>query len=364
VITLITGSPGTGKTAWIIQELLELKKTQPYREIFIHGIRDFTGFKHTTVYCQSKLCDICRAANIPDDQKYFVENWQDWYKPHFLIVVDEVQRIWSQANGHNCTDAISRLQTHRHYGLDFWLVSQSPKLVHADVKAMVGKHIHLVSRWSGRKQYEFPECRDNTNARTDAVVRKYTLPKAIFKFYNSAEVHTKQEKRKPLAFYAVLIIFCVVVGLGGVIYHRFSGDSLKTHYDKVPPVAVGAIAPTATGGNSQASNMIDISTPEKLIRAYTPVIASAPWSAPVFAELAKPVSFPRVVGCIGSVNKCTCYSQQATIVDMDVLSCRALVMRKSFNQFLPDNVDKQTSNDSDKSVSLPKPINFIQGGVL
>lgn len=202
MITFLTGGPGTGKTAFLISQLLEIKKTQPYREFFIHGIRDFTGFKHTTIYCHSPLCDLCTAAKIPEGS-YYVEEYPKWFKPHFLIVVDEVQRIWPVKMLAASIEAVSRLQTHRHYGLDFWLVSQSPKLVHVDVKAMIGRHVHLVAKWSGRKQYEWPEVRDNINARTDAVERPYTLPKEVFKMYSSAEVHTKQDKRVPLSLYAL-----------------------------------------------------------------------------------------------------------------------------------------------------------------
>lgn len=202
MITFLTGGPGTGKTAFLISQLLEIKKTQPYREFFIHGIRDFTGFKHTTIYCRSPLCDLCTAAKIPEGS-YYVEEYPKWFKPHFLIVVDEVQRIWPAKMLAASIEAVSRLQTHRHYGLDFWLVSQPPKLVHVDVKAMIGRHVHLVAKWSGRKQYEWPEVRDNINARTDAVERPYTLPKEVFKMYSSAEVHTKQDKRVPLSLYAL-----------------------------------------------------------------------------------------------------------------------------------------------------------------
>jgi zona occludens toxin len=82
MITLITGSPGTGKTAWLISELLELRKNEPNRELYIHGIRNLRGIPHETIYCESQLCDICRGADIPANAK-FVENWMDW-KPRSL----------------------------------------------------------------------------------------------------------------------------------------------------------------------------------------------------------------------------------------------------------------------------------------
>lgn len=363
MITLITGSPGTGKTAWLINELIKVKQAQPYREIFVHGIRDFTAFKHTTVFCKSKLCDICTAAAAPDDALY-IENYPEWYKPHFLIVVDEVQRIWSQSNGSNCTEAISRLQTHRHYGLDFWLVSQSPKLIHADVKSMIGRHVHLVQNWAGRKQYEFPECRDNTNQRTDAVVRPYSLPSNVYKFYKSAEIHTKLDKRKPIAFYAVIVILVVAVALGVVLFGRFSGGMSK-NYVQEPAAAAGVggalapPAPVAVAGTGEQVK-VDLSTPEKFAAAFTPVIPSAPWSAPIFKEMVQPVSFPRVVGCIASDKKCVCYTQQATVVELDNSLCRAMVKRKSFDLFKSDNVvNSGVSGLENKPEPIQEPKAFL-----
>lgn len=359
MITLITGSPGTGKTAWLIQELIDLKKTQPYREIFIHGIKDFTAFEHTTIYCRSKLCDLCSSQAIPENA-LFVENYPDWFKAHFLIVVDEVQRIWTQSNGSNCTEAISRLQTHRHYGLDFWLVSQSPKLIHADVKAMIGRHVHLVSNWAGRKQYEFPECRENTASRSDAVVRNYKLPSEIFKFYKSAEVHTKQEKRKPLSFYFVIGIFVTFFCLAGYMAVHFS----KPHESEILTVeAVGGVG----GASAPPAPPIaildnDLTTLEGYNKALTPITPSLPYTAPIYKEMVKPVSFPRLVGCIQSPSKCSCYTQQGTIVDLPIGSCEVIINNKSFNMFKPDKTDFITTPSNDPVAShntVQEPHNFL-----
>lgn len=64
MITLITGTPGTGKTAFVLAELLELRKKEPTRLVYVHGIKDLKSLKqggiaHESVYCKSQLCDIC-----------------------------------------------------------------------------------------------------------------------------------------------------------------------------------------------------------------------------------------------------------------------------------------------------------------
>jgi zona occludens toxin len=361
MITLVTGGPGTGKTAWLIHQLLELKKAQPYRELFIHGVRKLTAFPHQTIFCRSPLCDLCTASVVPDES-LFVEDWPQWYKSHYLIVVDEVQRIWSQSNGNNRTDAISRLQTHRHYGLDFWLISQSPKLIHVDVKAMVGRHVHLVAKWSGRKEFEWPEIQENTQLRSGAVERPYKLPKHVFSLYSSAEVHTKQEKRKPLSFYAAVgALFFALCAVATVVYRMKSRINPVVESSVSSDGGGGALAPLLPsdekGFNSSTFDKVPMSTPEQIQIAMTPVVVGLPWSAPIYKDLVKPVSMPVVVGCIKSMKKddfrCSCYTQQATIVEMPPDVCSLYVQHQAFNHFKPDlNKVLPVVNDSVNVVSM------------
>ena len=152
MITLITGGPGTGKTAWLLDQLLELRKAEPNRDVYIHGVRGLRNFPHEAIYCKSQLCDICRGSTIPDTAKY-VEKWPEWKSPGDLIIVDEVQRIWRPRVGSSAApESVTGLETHRHYGLDFWLISQGPHLFDNFIRLLVGRHVHLVARWSGRTQ--------------------------------------------------------------------------------------------------------------------------------------------------------------------------------------------------------------------
>jgi zona occludens toxin len=358
MITLITGGPGTGKTAWLIDQLLDLRKNEPNRDFYIHGIRNLRGLSHEQIFCRSQLCDICR---VQDDHikilqaPKFVEDWDKWKSSGDLIVVDEVQRIWKPRTGSALKPtSVSGLETHRHYGVDFWIISQGPNLFDVAVRSLVGRHVHLVGRWSGRKQYEWPECKQDISSRSDAVTRPYKLPKRVYAMYDSAEVHTSQDKRKPLAFYgavglAVLASFLIVfVGLR--IKSRFSVQEQAVVVSK----GGGESSPATFGASSnKQSDKVDLSSPEKLETAMTPVVVGLPWTAPIYKELAKPVSMPVVVGCIKSTKKddhrCACYTQQATIVDMPADVCSMYVQHHAFNHFKPDhdkNVQDQVQSKS------------------
>ena len=59
MITLITGTPGAGKTAWTVQELTRLPSQ---RKIYIHGVPELK-IAHEPIFCISELCEHCRHHN-------------------------------------------------------------------------------------------------------------------------------------------------------------------------------------------------------------------------------------------------------------------------------------------------------------
>ncbi len=328
MITLITGAPGTGKTAWLINEVLELRKTEPNKLLFIHGIRNLRGISHETIYCKSQLCDICRAQTIPEEAKY-VENWPLWKQPDSLIIVDEVQRIWRpRTGGSQPSEAVSGLETHRHYGLDFWLISQGPHLFDNFIRLLVGRHVHLVARWSGRTQYEYPECKQDVTSRGDAVIRPYKLPLHVYKHYDSAEVHTKQEKRKPLSFYAVIVAVLLASGMVTFVGTRIN--------DKLNPKLKTSIN-DQTGGGAPAASPVQggngVIVPASTFPNYKPQIENLPESAPAYAHLIKVQSVPNLMGCVSTPTVCKCYTSQGTPYQTSKLFCEAYLRGEYFNPY-------------------------------
>lgn len=210
MITLITGTPGTGKTAFAVSQLLDLDKDRP---IFVHGVPNLK-IEHEDIYCRSRLCDICTKNPHPSDALY-VEEWNQWAPDAAFLILDEVQRIWRpRASGQAVPDAVAELEYHRHRGVDIIMLTQGPHLMDSNVRRLVGRHIHLVTKWAGRYQYEWPECQTDTTSTTGAVSRPYKLPKRVFQLYHSATVHTKHEHRKPLAFYGIFVLFAIIAVLG------------------------------------------------------------------------------------------------------------------------------------------------------
>lgn len=351
MITLITGGPGTGKTAWTLNEILKLQD-QEMRPLYVHGIRDLK-IPHAPIYCRSNLCDIC-TSQVIDDSALYVEDWPQWKEPGALIVIDEVQRIWRPRGASSQPhESVSMLETHRHYGVDFWIISQGPHLFDVFIRALVGRHVHLLANWAGRVQYEWPECRQQLQYRSDAVKRPYKLPKRVYSLYHSAEVHTKQNKRVPLALYGLGGSLALLAFLVYFLLNRFSdpnhlvpGHAAKT---AVPPVGTATVA-AGPAGTPQASAFPDF-TPEK---------PGVPESAPAYRALVQVKQAPLMAGCVQSETKCLCYTHQATPYPTSQAFCREVVAGHYFNPYIephaaPPPVPQVLQSSEQTDTAAPAP---------
>lgn len=348
MITLITGTPGAGKTAWTVQELTRLPAQ---RKVFIHGVPELK-IAHEPIFCLSDLCDHCRSLTQIEENTegetwvkiidsglpaYLVEEWQDWATQGSLIIIDEVQRVWRPI-GSKVPDEIAALETHRHKGLDFWLISQGPHLFHSNIRLLIGRHIHLVSSWKGRNEYEFPECRQNVSSRGDAVIRPYTLPKKIFHLYKSASLHTVHKHRKPLSFYFLLATVLIASLLGFYTFQRFDKRFHPEDYTETKPTpetaAGGAIAQAVATPDDVSSPKNESEKPDGF-PDFKPKIEGVLESAPAYAPLLKVTSVPLLYGCVYSIakDKCSCYTQQATPYPSSKEYCMETVKNHRFNPY-------------------------------
>lgn len=332
MITLITGTPGAGKTAWIVQELTRLP-TQ--RKLYVHGIPELK-IAHEMVWCRSEHCDHCRTYDqqIKVEQEQglkplFLEEWPTWASHGSLIVADEVQRVWRpRSPGSKITSDIAKLETHRHMGLDFWLISQGPHLFDSNIRLLVGRHIHLVANWLGRKEFEWPECRQNLTSRADAVTRPYKLPKQIFGMYKSASLHTKLDKRRPLTFYAAIIAF-LCVGFGSYYIVNKLKNAVTGKPSNVPTESSKTFKFDDVGSRLAAP----ASSNQNGFPDFKPEIEGVPESAPAYRSLIKVQSVPILAGCIKSQNACKCYTEQATPYPVTWEECLENVAHLKFNPY-------------------------------
>jgi hypothetical protein len=102
MINLSTGLPGAGKTLFTIAFVKELADKEK-RPVFYSGITDLAL----------------------DWQEIDAEKWMD-APDGALIVIDECQRIFRpRGSAAKVPEYVSALETHRHKGLDLFLISEA-----------------------------------------------------------------------------------------------------------------------------------------------------------------------------------------------------------------------------------------------
>lgn len=313
MITLITGAPGAGKSAALVDLLSQLA---PGRTVYAHGIPDLK-VPHQT---------------LPDPSK-----WHQDVPDGSIVVIDEVQTVWRpRGPGQGVPPDIQALETHRHRGLDFYIVTQAPRLLHTNVRALVGRHVHLRDvGFMGRYWYEWPECSENcTSAYKSAPLRKkYKLPTKAFGLYKSASVHVKPIRSFPFMFFVAVGALIATGFLGWLAYKNVAS---KMEAPQKPPVSsLGSNSPpSADNVPSSAANPQGYQ-PEKS-PSYDPTIfypsnPRVPESAPAYDHLRVVVSMPSVAGGICGPQGCKCYTAQGNPLPMSSNDCREVMEANTFN---------------------------------
>lgn len=313
MITLITGTPGAGKTLYAVHSILQ-EEGKGSRPIFVDGIPEL------------------KTRHEPAQD---IQSWHEWAPDGALIVIDEVQRIWRPANSAaKVPQSIAELETHRHRGIDFVVITQHPNLMHANVRKLVGRHIHLRRTALGTYLYEWPEA-TNPEARTNATRIRWSHPKESFGLYKSASEHTKVKHRMPMAVY----VFggAVVLLLGGVTFAVTSIGSKIGSNPYAEQVPSGTPTPSSPG--APTSRISDFQAPmENPVIAFTPIYSDVPHSAPAYAGLVKVAAAPRIDSCVASRIRCICYTQQVTRLQISEDLCRRIAAGEQFDPYRPDQV--------------------------
>lgn len=297
-ITLITGVPGTGKTAFLVSELEKIAATG--RTIFVDNIPalkiehyragkvtdwqkgtwlHIDRYKRTSsaIKPPESVRDDIDDADDTDTDSGGNENWipaddlvsdadgklfrvvRDVmgaitlsvpYESHkgALLVIDEAQRHFRpRPSGSVVPEHVAALEVHRHQGLDIWLVTQRPGLIDANVRALCGKHIALRSTPFGRYKYEWPEVGDieSKGSRDTAAKTRFRLPKHVFGLYNSAAVHTQNKHKLPMAGKILLLVVPVILVLFYLSYNVINS--------KLNPASVVSSGKVTTGKVVHAS---------------------------------------------------------------------------------------------------------------
>ena len=194
MIYLITGTPGAGKTLFTVKMLLEN---------LVHDGREI----YTNI----------EGLNVDQEHVHHIENDEvkDW--PNLpdkrIYIIDECQQHFPNRNQSSRVPLhVSKFETHRHHGHDFYLITQGPTLLDPHIRPLVTEHIHLyrayglsrasVFRWNTINMTPNP-----VQSRITAERENFSYPKKYFQNYKSSVQHTAKSRipKKLLAIAALLI---------------------------------------------------------------------------------------------------------------------------------------------------------------
>lgn len=347
MITVITGIPGMGKTSLCLDMML---KERGQRPLFVMGIPDLKVDHFPT----PPVDEWTELRQDKDDPALMLPYFT--FPERSIVIIDEAQRVYRpRAAGSKVPPHVAAFETHRHTGVDFWLLTQDAALIDSNIRRLVGRHIHIMPTIMGRRLYEWPTIKD-PESKTDrdlAAQRPYKPPRHVFKLYKSAEAHTKQPFRIPKPYY---ILGGCLIAASYLCYGAWNAIGGKiTASDKTVPATVqgGAHPRTVTG-----------QAPLPIKHAYSdedfiPRNFNRPESAPVYDEIRKVQQMPVIAGCISSRKKCVCYTQQGTPIELlDDNYCRKTADNPEFNPYISPQTQQAATDLQSRppsAVTMPAP---------
>ena len=306
MLTLVTGVPGSGKTAYAVDLLT---KEFGDRALFVDGLNGLQ-LEHVPV-------DVLEwPAEVPDGA---------------VVVVDEVQRKWRpRGPGAKVPDSVAALETHRHRGLDFVLITQNPRLLDTNVRSLVGRHVHIRDTgWAGRWMYEWPEVNTNLAWQSCQNKRRYTLPRKVFQLYTSASIHTKPFRKPPLMLWALA---AVLVLLAVFLFNIYTKGPWATDKKVEAPAATSAITPPASAASvSQGESAVKPFIDDRA--DFIPRVSGKPETAPAYDEVRKVVNLPLVTGALCMGSRCKCVTSQGTDAGLSDRECREWLDNPPFDPY-------------------------------
>lgn len=206
-ITLVTATPGSGKTLWMIQEIFKL-------------LRD-----GRMVYSNIDGINISGVLPAPED-------WRDLPNKS-VVIYDEAQEhpafdkdatITDRSKVSYYKDIADGLQIHRHFGFDIYLITQHPTLLKGSVLGYVSRHIWLKRIFGTKKVsvFQFGEAQTNFSKTVRSQAENkytWTFPTHLYKFYKSASDHTIKSYF-PMKYWVVAAL--ILIFLPYLSYDKFN----------------------------------------------------------------------------------------------------------------------------------------------
>ena len=336
-IALVTGAPGSGKTALLVNYLVQAEKEG--RPIFQNGIPELK-LTHFPVPSPDKWIELREDPDTGRQLPYFT------FPERSIVVLSEAQRLFpTRPTGSKKPDEVAAFETCRHTGVTFVLDTQHPDFIDSHVRKLVGQHVHLLDHGVlGRWQYEWPYVGNPDNFKSAPSKKKYKLPKKVFSLYKSSSLHIKRNYNIPPAL-VVLIVALIALAYGG--YLVYGTLSKKIAPEAVKPIEIGQMS-----GRSEPSAAIQTpKTAADFLVEFSPMVPGRPETAPAYDALRVVKNMPVVAGCIQTQTRCTCQNQQGLDAGLDNMQCKQWLANPPFDAYRDRPLLAETRSKADEEVN-------------
>ena len=353
MIYLVTGTPGTGKTAFVMDSVLKNR----------FGLfKDENGNFRPLFSVNLEVIDKTQLPITPVSPEDFIaaplhENFEEGS----IIIVDEASEIYPvRAAATKLPPHVEGLNTLRHHGLTLIIITQAPTMIDIFVRNLVGKHWHIDRKQLGSRFYEWNKCIVSPGKAyfQEAYSEVYKPNPKVFGLYQSATKHIKFKKSvswhyKAIPFLILFIILSIYFGLNRL--HRMSGEEqVKAETKQTfrqPENAKGEKQYFSDKDNSPQK--LQVSLLGTKAEDYKPRLDDHEETAPVYDSVRKVVDFPIIQGCVlmekGDGYSCNCYTQQGSVSPVSASYCVEYLNKRPFNPFRqPENSSKDDKKQSDK----------------
>lgn len=320
-ITLITGVPGSGKTLKAVWDHLrpyvghvDVNVNDKGEEVRVPS-KVYTNINSLQI--EHELIEGGGTWTLIDAKKnewsysgnpMGLRNWHNWAKPGAKIFFDEFQKFWPpRPNGAAVPPDMQALDTHRHMGVDFVVITQNCNNVDRHLLGLVDRHIHVrrVANMPLAVCYEWDHASRSLNYKNSMSKSPWRYPVKAYKLYKSAELHTKQRRKVPA------VLWFILAGLGGAAYAFPTLQARLTERITGKPAEVAPVseAPSTSEPQTYVKDGVryTVQTTQTAVEPLQP--ASAPSPLPL------PAAVPVVAGCVVSVaSDCKCYDTQGVKV--------------------------------------------------
>lgn len=337
-----TGQPGHGKSLHAIERAM-----------------DFVAAGRVVYACNVNGLDYEKTGMKPMTPDEF-KDWPNSLPDGSVVLVDECYQfgmLAKQPPRATLPHHVDELARHRHRGLDFIFVSQSPsKQCHEFIIDLIEEQIH-VRRLFGTDFVElkkFDRHESNPAKARALTTQRHSLYRKSRGLYKSTVLDTS-EKRIPW-YYKALAVGLVVVPLFG--YYVITKVGAKLAHKDGQQLTIGAGGTGADGARS-ATAPNGAAPPKKSLREtdyiawLKPRVEGQPWTAPAYDQLTVSREPPRVF-CMSSgymrgkawiVEGCSCLTDQGTRFTMKKAQCGLVSLEGQYEPFLV-RVDNQMHNNS------------------